>query len=114
MFIGPQIPARAVDLKTEHWMNYPVRTAAFHTHAAERILLLLEAGGEEIMSEQVRKSARPDTAGESQQTAEGARSLAGRGKDIKASIDDLLDEIDNVLEENAEEFVSGYVQRGGE
>jgi ubiquitin-like protein Pup len=29
-------------------------------------------------------------------------------------IDDLLDEIDDVLEENAEEFVRGYVQKGGE
>ena len=29
-------------------------------------------------------------------------------------IDDLLDEIDSVLEENAEEFVRNYVQRGGE
>jgi prokaryotic ubiquitin-like protein Pup len=29
-------------------------------------------------------------------------------------IDDLLDEIDDVLEENAQEFVEQYVQRGGE
>lgn len=29
-------------------------------------------------------------------------------------LDRLLDEIDDVLEENAEEFVKGYVQRGGE
>jgi ubiquitin-like protein Pup len=29
-------------------------------------------------------------------------------------IDELLDEIDDVLEENAEAFVQGYVQRGGE
>jgi len=29
-------------------------------------------------------------------------------------IDDLLDEIDEVLEENAEEFVKNYVQKGGE
>ena len=28
-------------------------------------------------------------------------------------IDDLLDEIDSVLEENAEEFVKNYVQKGG-
>ena len=27
---------------------------------------------------------------------------------------DLLDEIDEVLEENAEEFVRSYVQKGGE
>ena len=29
-------------------------------------------------------------------------------------VDSLLDEIDDVLEENAEEFVRGYVQKGGE
>jgi len=29
-------------------------------------------------------------------------------------IDNLLDEIDDVLEENAEEFVKNFVQRGGE
>ena len=29
-------------------------------------------------------------------------------------VDDLLDEIDDVLEANAEEFVRGYVQKGGE
>ncbi|WP_077488460.1 ubiquitin-like protein Pup [Sinomonas mesophila] len=29
-------------------------------------------------------------------------------------VDDLLDEIDNVLETNAEEFVRGFVQKGGQ
>jgi ubiquitin-like protein Pup len=29
-------------------------------------------------------------------------------------IDDLIDEIDEVLEENAEEFVRSYVQKGGQ
>ena len=29
-------------------------------------------------------------------------------------IDDLLDEIDGVLESNAEEFVRGFVQKGGQ
>jgi len=29
-------------------------------------------------------------------------------------INDLLDDIDDVLEENAEEFVKNFVQRGGE
>jgi ubiquitin-like protein Pup len=33
---------------------------------------------------------------------------------LKADLDDLLDEIDEVLEENAEEFVRNYVQKGGE
>ena len=38
----------------------------------------------------------------------------GRGEDVTERIDDLLDEIDTVLEENAEEFVKNYVQKGGE
>ena len=33
---------------------------------------------------------------------------------IEAELDEMLDEIDDVLEENAEEFVKGYVQKGGE
>ena len=37
-----------------------------------------------------------------------------KGEDLKAELDDLLDEIDEVLEENAEEFVRSYVQKGGE
>jgi ubiquitin-like protein Pup len=37
-----------------------------------------------------------------------------KGKKIKNDLDKLLDEIDDVLEENAEEFVKNYVQKGGE
>ena len=33
---------------------------------------------------------------------------------VKADLDDLLDEIDDVLETNAEDFVRSYVQKGGE
>lgn len=31
-----------------------------------------------------------------------------------AEVDDLLDEIDDVLESNAESFVRGFVQKGGQ
>jgi ubiquitin-like protein Pup len=37
-----------------------------------------------------------------------------KGEQLKAELDDLLDEIDSVLEENAEEFVRNYVQKGGQ
>ncbi|MEX2267624.1 MAG: ubiquitin-like protein Pup [Acidimicrobiia bacterium] len=37
-----------------------------------------------------------------------------RGEKLKSELDDLLDEIDEVLEENAEDFVKSYVQKGGE
>ena len=36
------------------------------------------------------------------------------GEKIKAELDDLLDEIDDVLEQNAEDFVKSYIQKGGE
>ncbi len=40
--------------------------------------------------------------------------VAKKGKKLKEDMDKLLDEIDGILEENAEEFVKSYVQRGGE
>lgn len=35
-------------------------------------------------------------------------------QELLDDVDALLDEIDDVLEENAEEFVRGYVQKGGQ
>jgi len=37
-----------------------------------------------------------------------------KGRRLKEDMDRLLDEIDSVLEENAEEFIKNYVQKGGE
>ena len=37
-----------------------------------------------------------------------------QGDKLKAELDDLLDEIDEVLESNAEDFVKSYVQKGGQ
>ena len=39
---------------------------------------------------------------------------AGQAQINTAGVDDLLDEIDGLLEENAEEFVRSYVQKGGQ
>ena len=36
------------------------------------------------------------------------------GEKIKGELDDLLDEIDEVLESQAEDFVRSYVQKGGQ
>jgi prokaryotic ubiquitin-like protein Pup len=43
-----------------------------------------------------------------------AKQSEKQGEKLKAELDDLLDEIDEVLEVNAEEFVKSYVQKGGE
>ncbi len=42
--------------------------------------------------------------------AEGAE----RRAEMTDDVDSILDEIDEVLESNAEEFVKAYVQKGGE
>ncbi|MGC2486962.1 MAG: ubiquitin-like protein Pup [Acidimicrobiales bacterium] len=52
--------------------------------------------------------------GRSGTTSEDVSVDATKGDQLKADLDDLLDEIDEVLEENAEEFVRNYVQKGGE
>ena len=51
---------------------------------------------------------------EGAQGSAGSKKIAKKGEELKEEMDDLLDEIDNVLEENAEEFVKNYVQRGGQ
>jgi prokaryotic ubiquitin-like protein Pup len=43
-----------------------------------------------------------------------APASTARGDKLKAEMDDLLDDIDEVLESNAEEFVKSYVQKGGQ
>ncbi len=60
--------------------------------------------------EQIRKQP-PASRGASTEEAPPA---SERGADIKAQLDDLLDEIDDVLETNAEDFVKSYIQKGGE
>jgi ubiquitin-like protein Pup len=45
---------------------------------------------------------------------EAAPATSESGEKLKAELDDLLDEIDEVLETNAEDFVKSYVQKGGQ
>jgi len=37
-----------------------------------------------------------------------------KGEQLKVELDNLLDEIDEVLETNAEDFVRSFVQKGGQ
>ncbi len=46
--------------------------------------------------------------------AETATDVHARVEELTSDVDDLLDEIDEVLESNAEEFVKSYVQKGGQ
>jgi prokaryotic ubiquitin-like protein Pup len=69
------------------------------------------------MAEQEQKKKGSGTTRSTEPEAEVAESTPAtseRGEKIKAELDDLLDEIDEVLEDNAEEFVRNYVQKGGQ
>lgn len=62
------------------------------------------------MQERVKRNGSEDREVE----AERVDSDTSKGAQLKSELDDLLDDIDQVLEENAEEFVKNYVQKGGE
>jgi ubiquitin-like protein Pup len=55
-----------------------------------------------------------DTVEQDDKQSAGQAELAKKGARLSRQMDDLLDEIDEALEENAEDFVRSYVQRGGQ
>lgn len=64
------------------------------------------------MAERIRKhKSTPELRDETKQTD---KAVGTDGVKLKAELDDLLDEIDSVLESNAEDFVKSYVQKGGQ
>ena len=65
-----------------------------------------DSGGQERAS---RSSEEVDEA-----TTEPATDVHERVEKLGDDVDALLDEIDDVLEENAEDFVRSYVQKGGQ
>jgi ubiquitin-like protein Pup len=65
------------------------------------------------MPEQERKQVQKKD-GSDTDTEAGQVSSTSKASELKEEMDEILDEIDSVLEENAEEFVKSYVQKGGE
>jgi ubiquitin-like protein Pup len=67
-----------------------------------------DAGGQQ-------RSNRRSTEADEVATEETASSdLKDRQEKLNEDVDSILDEIDEVLEENAEEFVRSYIQKGGQ
>ena len=67
---------------------------------------------EEVVQKQ--QQMRDGDGEEADAKGDGTKKMAKKGKDLKDEMDALVDDIDAVLEENAEEFVKNYVQRGGQ
>jgi len=67
-----------------------------------------DAGGQQRAS---RRTSETDEAAV-EETA--SSDLKERQEKLNEDVDSILDEIDEVLEENAEEFVRSYIQKGGQ
>jgi ubiquitin-like protein Pup len=63
--------------------------------------------------QQHKQPKRSSTEGEVAEV-EASEEVAERKERLDDDVDSILDEIDEVLEENAEEFVRGFVQKGGQ
>jgi ubiquitin-like protein Pup len=61
-----------------------------------------------------REQKKKQAPAKSDEAVEDVPTKSESGEKIKADLDDLLDEIDEVLESNAEDFVKSYVQKGGQ
>jgi ubiquitin-like protein Pup len=61
-----------------------------------------------------REQKKKQAPAKSDEVVEEVPQKSEQGEKIKAELDDLLDEIDEVLESNAEDFVKSYVQKGGQ
>lgn len=59
---------------------------------------------------------QPRKSSESEEVVETApeTDVAERKEALDNDVDDLLDEIDDVLETNAEDFVKSFIQKGGQ
>jgi prokaryotic ubiquitin-like protein Pup len=66
------------------------------------------------MAERTHKTKQTNRSTETDEVVDTTTPVSESGEKLKAELDDLLDEIDEVLETNAEDFVKSYVQKGGQ
>jgi prokaryotic ubiquitin-like protein Pup len=66
------------------------------------------------MDKQEKKTEPKRSGPQAKEEAKANPKVIEGGKKLKDEMDKLVDEIDDVLEENAEEFIKNYVQKGGE
>ena len=63
---------------------------------------------------QQHKSPRRATESEEAEEAQHDEDVAERKEKLDEDVDAILDEIDEVLEVNAEDFVKSFIQKGGQ
>jgi prokaryotic ubiquitin-like protein Pup len=63
---------------------------------------------------QEQKQPRKSTETEESTEVAPESDVAERKEALDSDVDDILDEIDDVLETNAEDFVKSFIQKGGQ
>ena len=63
---------------------------------------------------QQHKTPKKSSQDDEEPEAQAGEDVAERKEKLDEDIDAILDDIDEVLESNAEEFVRSYVQKGGQ
>ncbi len=66
------------------------------------------------MAEQEKRNRSFSSESELEEDTDVSSNALESSERIKDDLDGLLDEIDEVLEANAEDFVKSYIQKGGE
>jgi len=64
--------------------------------------------------EQQRRTIKKGEKSKSDEEEASNSNIAEKAEKLKGDMDSIIDEIDQVLEENAEDFVRNYIQRGGQ
>jgi prokaryotic ubiquitin-like protein Pup len=67
-----------------------------------------------VPEQEQKRTQRKGGSGDDASGDAGQEQTASTSEKLKEEMDDILDEIDSVLEENAEEFIKSYVQKGGQ
>ena len=99
-------PEQILDLKV---CDLAVGSAAFLVETCRQL-------GDALVSAWERHGNRPPLPDDETEELETTDAAPGGAKkpELDTEVDSLLDEIDDVLETNAEEFVRSFVQKGGQ
>ena len=106
---GRRVPVRRAEKRRAAGFSSPPRGKFDRRAIVEEAAMATRDSGGQSQSGKSRQGEEIEDV-----TTEANPEVAERHAEITEDVDDLLDEIDSVLEENAEEFVRGYVQKGGQ
>ena len=99
---------------TEPRHEHHALASGVELHAVEGGVRRRRSGGREDVGVQLPADLLAERHLDVDEAVDEAPATSETGEKLKSELDELLDEIDEVLETNAEDFVKSYIQKGGE